>query len=91
MTITPSRASLAAGAASSASGTVPKRSAARSSPAGVPGTPQEAAPTLKTWTESGVNQTSIGTSSERRSMRSAPGAATKKSSTAVSPPAWTTM
>ena len=50
----PSRASRAAGAASSASGTVPKRRMARSSPAGVPGTPQEAAPTLKTWTDSGV-------------------------------------
>ncbi len=70
---------------------MPKRCTARSSPAGVPGTPQEAAPTLKTCTDSGVNQISIGTSSERRSTPAAPGAATKKSSTVASEPVWTSM
>ena len=54
LTSTPSRASSAAGAASSASGIVPNCSTARSSPAGVPGTPHEAAPTWNTWAECSV-------------------------------------
>ena len=91
LTTMPSRARVAAGAASSARGTVPNLSSASSSPAGVPGTPHEAAPTWNTCADSGVKWTGIGTSSERRSSRSAPGAATKKSSTVVRPPVWTSM
>ena len=86
MTVTPSRASAAAGAARSASGTVPKRSAAAQIPAGVPYTPHEEAPMLNACTAS-PNETSIGTSGARRS-RSAPlpDAATKKSSSTGSRP-----
>ena len=91
ITSTPSRARRAGPAASSDSATVPNRSRAATSPAGVPGTPHDAAPTWKTWIAVGVKWTGIGTSSEPRSPRSAPGAATKKSSTTSSEPVCTTM
>ena len=45
LTGAPSRASRIAGATSSASGIEPKRRSASTSPAGVPGTPQETGPT----------------------------------------------
>ena len=58
----------------------------------MPGTPQEAAPTLNTCGDSGLKYTGIGTSSERRSVLVRPGTSTKKSSsTSCSPGAWTSM
>ncbi len=59
---TPARASAAAGAARSASGMLPQRRAAASSPAGLPGTAHDAAPQLNTWTAS-PNEISTGSSS----------------------------
>ena len=58
---TPARASDAAGAARSASGSRPQRAAASASPAGLPGTAHDAAPQLKTCVAS-PNEISTGTS-----------------------------
>ena len=76
----PSRAIRAAGAPSSASGMLPKRSTASTRPAGTPGTPHEAAPMWKTCEFSSVKWTGIGTSSAPRVVPSVPPTATKKSS-----------
>ena len=73
LTTKPSWASAAAGAASSRSGTLPNRSEAATRPAGVPGTPQEAAPMWNTCVESGVKWIGIGTAPTPRSRPSRPG------------------
>ena len=62
---TPSRASAAAGAARSASGSEPQRRIAASTPAGVPYAPHDDAPTWKVWRASPAKSTSTGTSGAR--------------------------
>ena len=85
-TSTPARASAAAPAARSPSGTVPKRSAAAQIPAGLPYAPHEDAPMLNTWMTS-PNDTSAGTSGARPAGSAPrPGASTKKSSSTSSRP-----
>ena len=83
---TPSRANVAAGRTSSASGTLPYRRAASQIPAGTPNVPTDAAPMLNTWIAS-PKETLIGTSSSRRAGSAPrPGASTKKSSRTGSSP-----
>ena len=82
---------LAAGAARCASGTEPKRRSASSRPGGGARHPARSRPQLKTWGTSSVKYTGTGISSAPRSGPSRPGTSTKKSSTTLSPPSWTSM
>ena len=88
---TPSRASAAAGAVSSASAMRPNLALAAAAPAGTPHTPTDAQPMLNTCTAS-PNETLTGISAAGRASleRRRPGASTKKSSSTGSPDAGTT-
>src|SRR6185437_13824087 len=83
--LTPSLASFAAGAASSASSIVPQRLIASHTPAGAPYTPHEAGPMWNTCTAS-PNDTSTASSSATLPSLARVGACTKKSSKAGSSP-----
>ena len=78
----PSRASAAAGAASSAHGTRPHRRCAASRPSAVPGTATAAAPVRKSCCVSPSKSTASSNSEPTGAAR---GTATKKSSTTVRP------
>ena len=88
---TPSRASRAAGATSSAHGTVPQRRCAASRPSAVPGTATAAAPVRKSCCVSPSKSTASSSSSPVACA--AAGTETKKSSSRVFPSraSWTSM